>query len=429
MTLLLPSALKRSRFLFEFSAQASLAAAEQALTAVTGQAATFSRASTKTALDANGAVRIVPHSLPAFQWTLDPVSGLMTPGVLLEGARTNATIYSEQLDNAAWVKTEATVTANAATAPNGTLTADKLVESVTAAVEHYVDYPVIPAWTDSTTQSASIYVKAAGRTFISMVSLNKAGVFVRTWFNLTTGAVGTKNHPAASMTALTNGWYRCDIQIDAGVGATVRRVVVEMNTADNTLAYNGDGASGVYLWGAQHEVDKAFASSYIPTTTIAVARTADVLSWPFLALPQSGTLYVKGVWGSSGAPAAYTIVLGDAAASNASLLLVSDTASTYGRVTTSANFDSTVGTLPALGNTVEQMVQLTVSGGNGTTTVHRSTNGGTALTGAASASFAMPAAWSAGTLRATLAGSESFLSLQAVRFASSVQPLATMRSA
>jgi hypothetical protein len=45
MTVLLPSASRRSRFLFEWDAARCLAAPEQSLDAVTGQAATFTRAS------------------------------------------------------------------------------------------------------------------------------------------------------------------------------------------------------------------------------------------------------------------------------------------------------------------------------------------------------------------------------------------------
>jgi hypothetical protein len=46
--------------------------------------------------------------------------------------RTNLLKNSEEFNNPAWVKTATSVTTNATTAPNGTLTADKIVGDATA---------------------------------------------------------------------------------------------------------------------------------------------------------------------------------------------------------------------------------------------------------------------------------------------------------
>jgi hypothetical protein len=48
--------------------------------------------------------------------------------------------------------------------------------------------------------------------------------------------------------------------------------------SDNVFSYAGDVTKGIYAWGAQVELG-SFASSYIATTTIAVARNADVLTY------------------------------------------------------------------------------------------------------------------------------------------------------
>jgi hypothetical protein len=57
----------------------------------------------------------------------DPITG-ESKGFLIEEQRTNLLTYSEQFDNAAWTKGNTTISANAATAPDGQTTADKLVE-------------------------------------------------------------------------------------------------------------------------------------------------------------------------------------------------------------------------------------------------------------------------------------------------------------
>jgi hypothetical protein len=47
---------------------------------------------------------------------------------LIEESRTNLQVYSEEFDNGAWSKVRTTITANTIIAPDGTLTADKLVQ-------------------------------------------------------------------------------------------------------------------------------------------------------------------------------------------------------------------------------------------------------------------------------------------------------------
>jgi hypothetical protein len=102
-------------------------------------------------------------------------------------------------------------------------------------------------------------------------------------FNLSTGAVvsqsnsGTGSGASASIIALPNGWYRCVVTgIPSTTGAAVRSHVYIVNNS-NQDNYIGDGTSGIYVWGAQLEAG-AFPTSYIPTTTAAVTRSADVAS-------------------------------------------------------------------------------------------------------------------------------------------------------
>ena len=193
-------------------------------------------------------------------------------GLLVEEARTNLALRSQKFDNASWTKNDTTVAADATTAPDGTLTADKINETATTA-QHTVTQSV----TLSTVFTLSAYFKAAERT---VVWLYADHVGAGKYFNLGTGAVGGTigtgaNITASSITPLANGWYRCTVSyVAAGGAATVRAA---LTTADGTTSYLGVAGSGAYVWGLQVEA-AAFGTSYIPTVGSTVTRAADVIT-------------------------------------------------------------------------------------------------------------------------------------------------------
>ena len=230
------------------------------------------------------------NGAPRFEWdTSNDVVGFLT-----EGERTNLALQSETFDNVAWTKTRASITANAATAPDGNTTADKLVEDATAGASHVVSSAAAITVAGSTVHTTTVYAKAAERSWI--VLAEGVGVTAQASFNLGSGVVGTTSGtgtPTSSITAMGNGWYRCEMQWTSS--GTSAQVAIYLATADATISYNGDGASGVYLWGAQLEQGQT-ASSYIPTTTASATRASDTTT----ATPSTvgfneseGTLFVE----------------------------------------------------------------------------------------------------------------------------------------
>ena len=203
---------------------------------------------------------------------------LQPKGILIEEQRVNLLTYSDQFDNAAWTKANATITANTTASPDGTTNADKLVEDTATSV-HTVATGSITA-TANSFYAFTIYAKASGRDFIQ-INFSNLILSGNVWdvdlaantITFVSAGAGWSN-VAGSITNAGNGWRR--ISVSGQVGATISAVgvTVRLASSPSTISYTGNGTSGVLIWGAQMEAG-AFATSYIPTVASQVTRTAD----------------------------------------------------------------------------------------------------------------------------------------------------------
>jgi hypothetical protein len=93
-------------------------------------------------------------------------------------------------------------------------------------------------------------------------------------FNLTDGSViSTIGTPITKAQEMGNGWYRFSITITSTAITENCRVYLG-NNGTWTGPYQGDGTSGVYIWGAM--LEQGNISSYIPTSGSTVTRNQDV---------------------------------------------------------------------------------------------------------------------------------------------------------
>jgi hypothetical protein len=263
-------------------------AGEKTLNNGTGPAIAFTRADATTCatfFDANGVLQTAAANVPRFDH--DPATGA-SRGLLIEESRQNLLQRSEEFGNAYWTKTRASITANAIAAPDGTTTADLLVEDNTASNSHFAFRQIAHAGANGPV-TATVFAKAKERTRVSIVV--GAGTpspvnfsFGETVFNLADGTAGsyiafqagTASNGTGSATIVNvgNGWYRCSVTVTpVGVTATDTQLYIALHNGTST-SYTGDNTSGAYIWGAQLEAG-AFATSYIPTTSVAVTRQAD----------------------------------------------------------------------------------------------------------------------------------------------------------
>lgn len=189
----------------------------------------------------------------------------------------NRLTRSQEFDHAAWTKTALTVTANATTAPDGTSTADKLVESATLAIHHVFQADAAaPVIGDNETATVSVYAKAAERSWIQMRIRKRDGSDTAwAWFNLATGSVGSGTVTTgytATTTDAGGGWFRCTLAGSVASGSFTAGLRLVATTGNGVASYTGDGTSGLYVWGAQLETGDA-VSVHIPTTSDPVTAT------------------------------------------------------------------------------------------------------------------------------------------------------------
>lgn len=208
----------------------------------------------------------------------DPVT-LAGKGMAVWESRTNLLTYSQEFDNAAWLKNAITVSANATTAPDGTTTADKLVEANTSQYNYFYRNRTA----SNETVTVSFYVKQAGRKYFKIQFTDNVAYVAAAVFDLNAGTVFSTSATNIEYTAITSriesvgsGWYR--VSLTATKAAVHPDNVLSAFLVANdgsTVLYTGDGTSGVYIWQADLVVG-AFPGPPIPTTSSQVTCSADV---------------------------------------------------------------------------------------------------------------------------------------------------------
>lgn len=224
----------------------------------------YTRADAQTAYAQDSAGNLIPFATGVLRRT--------DRGVLIEGARTNLLLRSQEFDNASWPKSDSTVTADAIAAPDGTTTADRLVENTNNA-PHQLGQAVT---TTAAAHTFSVYAKAGERTFMLMYhSVSGQGRVFDLSLGALGGTAGLGTPTTSTISASANGWYRCSITVTA-TAASNQFLCYVMSDA-TTYSYAGSTSNGLYLWGAQLEA-ASFPSSYIPTGAASATRAADVLT-------------------------------------------------------------------------------------------------------------------------------------------------------
>ncbi len=203
-------------------------------------------------------------------------------GVTVAKAEQNLFLQSQTLENASWSKTRTTLVADAIAAPDGTTTADALYEDASTNT-HYANQAITP---NGATFVVSFYAKSGlGRDWIWVRTISSGPTELRTFFNVTTGVVGTVPAGAtASITDAGNGWYRC-VVVTTATSTSVDAWGVGPASADGVASYAGDITKGIYIWGAQLE-QRSAVTAYTATTTQPITNYIPVLLTAPAAVPR-----------------------------------------------------------------------------------------------------------------------------------------------
>ena len=261
-------------------------AADKTLTARIGPTPVLTRGSTGTFVGSNGLIQSAGNNIARFDH--DPVT-LASRGLLIEEGRTNLVVQSQAPATSPWSDTSnnsgtgtAIATNNTVIAPDGTTTGATLSLSARSAVTRNQQI--------SQTQTVA-GVQYVSSMWVKATTTGDVGKVVNIWQGNGSTAINTFS------VTLTNTWTRVST-----TGSTIQIAGTRELMVIGRLSHGLGGptdltAVSLDIWGMQTEAG-AFPTSYIPTTTSALARSADVCSitganFTGMWNASEGTMYIE----------------------------------------------------------------------------------------------------------------------------------------
>lgn len=225
-------------------------------------------------------------------------------GALLGAERTEQLIYSQEADSVWWSKQGGSSYApNVATAPDATLTADKMV--VGAGPSSSAQQLQTVSYTNGDAYVASRWFKAQEYSWAKIGYHSTVGSQAA-YFNLSNGTIGSLvGSPVHyGMVPYADGWWRC-FMIATATATTSVPVYFAVGPADGFTNFTGDGVSGGLAWGANFQKG-ASLSAYIPTTSAQVTRLTHNVAHTledWFSLAAGATIDVEFSWPDKGVAA------------------------------------------------------------------------------------------------------------------------------
>ena len=221
----------------------------------------------------DGLIEQMGNDVPRLNWLNSNF-----PSLLLEPQRTNLAHYSEQIDNAYWIKTNVSVTANQTTSPDGTLSADKLQRTSTGSDR------LAKAFTKTASEAQnfalSVFVKKWDSRYatLSLQGNYPDRAYLQYDFeqNIINASIDFEDFTILSTKAenYNNGWVRLSFAVSTDAHSSVTVLISPKNDAVTAALSDSSDSCFMYVWGVQLEKD-TYSTSYIKTESSTSTRNSD----------------------------------------------------------------------------------------------------------------------------------------------------------
>ena len=209
-------------------------------------------------------------------------------GVLHE-SEARANLFANSVDLTSGGELRSSTANNAAVSPTGKIDAGSLIEDNTAAASHLTQFNYT---TDATAHNYcfSVWLKANTRSKVKIEEGTTSDNFILV--DLSNGSVNSVGSSVSQYAVEDwgSGWYRVFVGIN--INTNIYRGRIYLLDDSYNQSYDGDGSSGIYLFGPQLEIDTLTPSSYVPTSGSTVTRAAETLTIPAANMPWPEPNYI-----------------------------------------------------------------------------------------------------------------------------------------
>jgi len=211
-------------------------------------------------IDRDRLLKFADANVPRYDY--DPATG-ESLGLLLEEQRTNVLLHTEEFQQSQWVKYSSSVSQNAQTAPDGTITADR-ISALSGVADHYVRQDLTLTGSQ---QTFSVFLKYNNFSPIRLAAWDGTRAYELA-VNLPAGTYNSDNGNIDRwyIKDFGNGWFRCSMVFTPT--STTGYVGIRV------LSGSASGGESVNVWGAQLELGES-ESSYMNCGGTTTTRNSD----------------------------------------------------------------------------------------------------------------------------------------------------------